>query len=89
MSVRKLLRVARRLVLAPPLALSLCGCTYDYLQHNDRIAYRAGDAVKANLEAETINPSKGSMWVTTGLGRNGVVVGTTTTPVPAASPPAP
>ena len=88
MSMPKLLRVARRLVLAAPLGLALCGCTYDYLQHTDRIAYSAGDAVKANLEAETINPSKASMWVTTGLGKNGDVMPTTAVVVPA-SPAAP
>ena len=52
----------------------LGGCSYDYLQHTDRVGYNAGDAVAANLEQETINPAKRSMYVTSGLGRNGVVV---------------
>ena len=55
------------------LALLLGGCTYDYLQRTDRVAYSAGDAVKANLERETINPTRGSMYVTKGLGKNGSV----------------
>ncbi len=61
------------------LALLLGGCSYDYLQHTDRVAYSAGDAVKANLEAETINPAKRSMASKWGLGRNGSVITTTAT----------
>lgn len=56
------------------LALLLGGCTYDYLQHTDRVGYSAGDAVKANLEGQTINPSRKSMDNTKGLGKNGHVV---------------
>ena len=55
------------------LTLLLGGCTYDYLQRTDRVAYSAGDAVRANLERETINPTRSSMYVTKGLGRNGSV----------------
>lgn len=58
---------------ATGLALSLGGCSYDYLNHSDRVAYSEGDAVKANLEAETINPAKRSMSNTRGLGKNGLV----------------
>jgi hypothetical protein len=68
------------------MALPLGGCGYDYLQHTDRIAYSTGDAVKANLEAETINPSKRSMYVTSGLGKNGVAAGPSGSAPP---PPAP
>ena len=82
-------RALVRVAVGGALALGLDGCSYDYLQHNDRIAYSAGDAVHANLEAETINPSKHSMYVTSGLGKNGSVMptsgGTTTTTT---SPPA-
>ena len=60
-------------VLATALLLALAGCSYDYAQRTDRVAYSAGNAVRANLERETINPSKKSMNLTTGLGRNGVV----------------
>ena len=49
----------------------LAGCSYDYLQHSDRIAYSAGDAVRHNLEAETTKPGKRSAYNTTGLGRDG------------------
>lgn len=64
----------RGVALAALAAMLLSGCAYDYLQRTDRVAYSAGDAVKANLERQTINPSKGSMYTTSGLGRNGVVV---------------
>ena len=60
-------------------AAGLGGCTYDYTQHSDRIAYSAGDAVKANLEAETIDPSNPSMYSKKGLGKNGRVIPATTT----------
>lgn len=56
------------------LTLSLCGCTYDYLQNSDRVGYHAGDAVKANLEGATVNPQKPSMYNKSGLGRNGYVI---------------
>ena len=59
---------------AVAVALALGGCTYDYLQHSDRVAYSAGDAVKANLERETIDPSSESQFKTRGLGRDGVVL---------------
>ena len=61
------------------LAPGLGGCTYDYLQHTDRLAYSGGDAVKANLEAETVNPSKRSMYSKDGLGRNGLIIPEPTT----------
>ena len=56
------------------LALLLAGCAYDHAQHTDRVAFSAGNAVRANLESETINPTKASQYDTTGLGRNGAVV---------------
>jgi hypothetical protein len=65
-------RTALAIVMGSALALTLGGCTYDYIQRTDRVSYSAGDAVRANLERETINPSKGSMQVTTGLGKNGI-----------------
>jgi hypothetical protein len=74
LSPHRLLTVAGGLFLAAALTLSTGGCSYDYLQHTDRVAYRAGDAVKANLESETINPRKRSKYVTWGLGANGDVL---------------
>jgi hypothetical protein len=62
-----------RIAIIVGLAALLGGCTYDYLQRSDRVAYSAGDAVRANLERETINPTKRSQYVTTGLGANGKV----------------
>jgi len=55
------------------LATGLSGCAYDYLQHTDRVAYSAGDAVRANIERETLDPSKASMQVTSGIGKDGYV----------------
>jgi hypothetical protein len=63
------------------LTLLLSGCVYDYLQHSDRVSYSSGDAVKANLESETTNPSSDAQYKTTGLGKNGHVT------APAAQPP--
>ncbi|MEO7223801.1 MAG: hypothetical protein ABIY37_15135 [Devosia sp.] len=59
--------------LALTLALALSGCAYDYAQHSDQVAYSAGDAVKANLALQTIDPSKKSMNDTSGLGKNGIM----------------
>ncbi len=56
--------------IAALLALALAGCAYDYLQHSDRVAYSAGDAVKSNIAIQTTNPSKKSMYNTTGLGQD-------------------
>lgn len=53
--------------------LALGGCTYDYLQRTDKVGYSAGDAVKANLEAQTIDPARDSAYSTNGLGKNGYV----------------
>jgi hypothetical protein len=79
MKQKQVFALARSAGLVVSLSLALGGCTYDYLQHSDRISYRAGDAVKANLARETTNPSKKSMNSTSGLGKNGSVI-----PAPAA-----
>jgi hypothetical protein len=65
------------------LAGGLGGCAYDYLQRTDRVAYSAGDAVKANLAAQTIDPSRPTIYSTKGLGKNGVI-----SPEPEAETPA-
>ncbi|GEM_PF-1872049 len=66
--------VLARLAAAGIAALLLGGCTYDYLQRSDGIAYSAGDAVKANLERETTDPSHRGMYKVGGLGANGLVI---------------
>jgi hypothetical protein len=63
----------KTVALALVLTLPLGGCAYDYLQRTDRIAYSAGDAVKANLEQQTTDPSDDSQYDTKGLGKNGGV----------------
>ena len=65
-----MIRLGRNAALALVLA-ALSGCSYDYLSRYDRVAYSAGNAVKANLARETLNPSKKSMTDTTGLGKDG------------------
>ncbi len=83
--MKSILTAAAFLLMAAATA-PLAGCAYDYAQHTDRVSFRAGNAVAANLEAETINPSKRSMLSTAGLGRNGNVLpaaATATMPAPA------
>lgn len=63
-----------RLSMASALALTLGGCAYDYAQHTDRVAFSAGNAVKANLEAQTVNPTGASHYKTSGLGKDGPVM---------------
>ena len=66
----------------------LGGCaSYDYFQRTDRISYHAGDAVRANLERQTINPSSASMYDTGGLGKNGSVIAAETQDAGAAAEP--
>jgi hypothetical protein len=67
-----------RAVVAAALVTAVSGCSYDYRQRTDRVAYSHGDAVRANLARETQNPSKGSAYRTNGLGKDGVVPSTQT-----------
>ncbi len=76
MSALNLIVRARGPVLLCVLATTLSGCTYDYLQHTDRVSYAAGEAGKANLERETTDPARKSKGKTSGLGKNGPVVPT-------------
>jgi hypothetical protein len=62
------------LVLATLLTLPLGGCAYDYMQRIDRVSYSAGNAVRANIERETTNPSSKNKSSTKGLGKNGPVI---------------
>jgi hypothetical protein len=74
LSARTWQAVLRCVAAGVGLALLPAGCAYDYLQHTDRIAYKAGDAVHANLESETIDPSKRTMYSKRGLGKDGAVI---------------
>jgi hypothetical protein len=65
------------LALAVVLAGGLSACAYDYLQHSDRVAYSAGDAVRANLEAQTRDPANPASDNVGGLGKNGPTEGVT------------
>jgi hypothetical protein len=64
------MRIARTMAIVG-VAVLLGGCSYDYVQRTDRVAYSAGDAVRANIERETANPSHRGQYNTKGLGRNG------------------
>ena len=79
----------RYLALATGAALALVvgGCTYDYLQRSDRVAYSAGDAVRANLERETTDPHRRSVRSVAGLGKNGEVVESSSAAAPVTPPP--
>ncbi|WP_421761459.1 hypothetical protein [Devosia sp.] len=74
-------RLVRRVLALAGVAVLLSGCAYDYLQRTDRVAYHAGNAVQANTAIQTTNPTKASMYSTSGLGKNGNVM-----PPPAATP---
>ncbi len=65
---------SRNTALALVLAATLTGCTYDYAQRTDTVAFSAGDAVKSNTAIQTIDPSSKSMNDTSGLGRSGNVI---------------
>ena len=56
------------------LALLINACSYDYLQHTDRVGYSAGNAVRANMAIQTSNPTSRAHYVTSGLGANGSVI---------------
>jgi hypothetical protein len=57
------------------LGLVLAGCSSaDYLNRRDRVTLAGGDAVRANLERETLNPAKASMYNVGGLGGDGGVI---------------
>jgi hypothetical protein len=66
--------ILARLIVATAAAIALAGCAWDYLANTDRVSYTAGDAVKANIEAQTTNPSFDNQYNTGGLGKDGGVV---------------
>ena len=65
--------VSSAFVIMAVITAPLAGCSNDYIQHTDRVSFSAGNAVAQNLESETINPSKRSMYAKGGLGKNGIV----------------
>jgi len=75
LSTIKLASVVKNIAVVAFTALFVSGCSYyDYLQNTDKISYGAGDAVRANIEGQTINPSSGAQHDVSGLGQNGPVV---------------
>lgn len=65
---------ALRFTVALALLPLASGCAYDYAQRTDRVGFSAGNAVKANLEAQTIDPANPNGQKTGGLGKNGSVI---------------
>lgn len=65
---------ASRATVLMSLAVMLGACTYDHLNRSDRITFAGGNAVRANLERETTDPSNASKFALGGLGKNGFVI---------------
>ena len=65
-----MIRLGRNAALALTLA-ALSGCSYDYANNIDRVSYSAGNATKANLALQTVDPSKKSMYDNDDLGKDG------------------
>lgn len=53
--------------------VALSGCSYDYLQRTDKVSYRAGDAVRSNIEGAAEDPVDESRNRTNGLGKDGAI----------------
>lgn len=53
--------------------MTLSGCSYDYLQRTDKVSYRAGDAVRSNIEGAVEDPVDESRNRTKGLGKDGAI----------------
>lgn len=49
-------RVVRSIVLGVVLGMSLCACSDMYYDRRESITFQAGDAVRANVIAQTIDP---------------------------------
>lgn len=67
--------VLRPIAAGLTLALLLAGCSSaDYYNRRDRVTLVGGDAVRQNIERETLNPAKKSMYDVSGLGKDGGVI---------------
>jgi len=56
------------------LTLIVSACNPAYLANSDRITEGAGNAVQANLEGQTIDPSSDEQYDVSGLGKDGAVL---------------
>lgn len=74
MSALTITSALTRLAIVTGTAVLISGCSYDYMQTTDRVAYSAGDAVRANIARETTNPSSNNMNDVSNLGSDGIVV---------------
>ncbi len=63
--------VLKNTVIVVSLTLVVSACNMVYLSNSDRITQGAGNAVKANLEGQTVNPSSDEQYDVSGLGQNG------------------
>ncbi len=63
--------VLKSTIIVASLTLIVSACDPTYLANSDRITQGGGNAVKANLEAQTIDPSSDEQYDVSGLGKDG------------------
>ncbi|MCF6328120.1 MAG: hypothetical protein L3J21_12675 [Devosiaceae bacterium] len=66
--------VLKSTIIVASLTLIISACNPAYLSNSDRITQGAGNAVKANLEGQTIDPSSDEQYDVSGLGKDGGVI---------------
>ena len=71
MTFRPAVTMLRIVLLTGAVMAPLGGCNYDYLNRQDRVTFAGGNAVRANLERETADPTNRSRYSVKGLGRTG------------------
>jgi len=74
MRMMKSVAILKSTIIIASLTLMVSACDPTYLANSDRITQGAGNAVKANLEGQTIDPSSDEQYDVTGLGKNGGVL---------------
>ncbi len=70
----KSVAILKNTIIVASFVLIVSACDPTYLANSDRITQGAGDAVKANLEGQTIDPSSDEQYDVTGLGEDGGVI---------------
>ena len=74
MSAMKSKTMLKSVIVVGSLSLLLSGCDLTYLTNSDQITPGAGNAVNANIEGQTIDPSSDAQYNVHGLGADGSVV---------------
>jgi len=70
----KSVAILKSTIIVASLTLIVSACDLTYLANSDRITQGAGDAIKANLEGQTIDPSSDEQYDVSGLGKNSGVI---------------